>query len=228
MKEHIWPLELSKAREVQEALGAKVRILPLRKQPRYVAALDAAFRGDIAVGAVCLFAYPGLELLEKETAFERCRFPYVPGYLTFREGPVLLSALGKLKLRPGLLLLDGQGIAHPRGLGIASHLGVLLGIPSVGCAKSRLTGSYREPGRKKGAMSVLRRTAKGKGKGPPGQTLGAVLRTRADVRPVFVSPGHLMDIDDSVRIVLACTGKYRVPEPLRCADLSARKAAKML
>jgi deoxyribonuclease V len=213
-----WPVSLNEAREVQEALRGKVRIHPPRRPLRNIAALDAAFGGGRIVGAACLLTYPGLELMERAVAVRDLLFPYVPGYLSFREGPVLMEAVEGLAVRPDLLLLDGQGTAHPRGLGIASHLGVLLDTPSIGCAKSRLTGDYREPGRKKGMSSLLRDAL--------GRPVGAVLRTRDNTRPVFVSPGHRMDIMGSIKIVLACTGRYRIPEPLRCADGTAKAARK--
>jgi deoxyribonuclease V len=132
---------------------------------------------------------------------------------------VLLEALRKLGVRPGLIMLDGQGIAHPRGMGIASHLGVLLGLPSIGCAKSRLVGEFKEPGRRKGQWSPLTLE---------GRTVGAVLRTREAVRPVFVSPGHRIDIEGSIEIVMGCTGKYRIPEPMRCADRAAGRLKKVI
>jgi deoxyribonuclease V len=141
-------------------------------------------------------------------------FPYIPGLLSFREGPALVKALAKLTVQPDMVLFDGQGIAHPRRLGIASHIGVLLGIPTIGCAKSRLVGEYSEPHVQKGSCSPLRHK---------GVTVGTALRTRSHIQPVFVSPGHLVDIDTSVQVVLECTGKYRIPEPLRRADMFSKK-----
>jgi deoxyribonuclease V len=214
-----WPGNVREARRLQEALRGKLRVVPLRKAPSLIASLDAAFSGDRVIGAACLFSYPGLVKLEEAFAVRRCSFPYIPGYLSFREGPVLLEALRKLGVRPGLIMLDGQGIAHPRGMGIASHLGVLLGLPSIGCAKSRLVGEFKEPGRRKGQWSPLTLE---------GRTVGAVLRTREAVRPVFVSPGHRIDIEGAIEIVMGCTGKYRIPEPMRCADRAAGRLKKVI
>jgi deoxyribonuclease V len=198
---------------VQRELKKKVRILPLRKAPRLVAGLDAAFEGEIVRGAACLFSYPELEPLEEAAAELRCRFPYIPGLLTFREGPVLIKALSKLRRTPDVLLFDGQGIAHPEGMGIAAHVGALLDIPSIGCAKSRLVGEHREPASKKGSRARL--VFKG-------HAVGAALRTRSGVRHIYVSPGHRADIKDAIDIVLGCTIRYRLPEPIRCADRLSR------
>ncbi len=205
--------DVAEARELQERLRAKVRIEPLRRPPRTVAGLDVAFRGDVAVGAASLWSFPALEHLEDAVARAVPAFPYVPGYLTFREGPALVKALRGLRGKPDLLLFDGQGIAHPRGMGIAAHLGVLLKIPSIGCAKSRLVGRYKEPGMRKGQWSPLK---------IDGKTVGAVLRTRDGVRPLFVSPGHGIQLTDVIEIVLACVKKFRIPEPLRKADTMSR------
>ena len=139
---------------------------------------------------------------------EKIAFPYIPGLLTFREAPVLLKAFSQLPQEPDLLLLDGQGIAHPRSLGIAAHLGVLLNLPAIGCAKSRLCGEYEEPGMEKGSTAPLKDN---------GKTVGMVVRTRTGTKPVFVSPGHKMDFATSMKIVLALCRTYRIPEPLRQA-----------
>jgi deoxyribonuclease V len=137
----------------------------------------------------------------------------VPGYLVFREGPAIIAALRGLRRQPDVLLVDGQGIAHPRSIGIASHLGVLLDLPAIGCAKTRLIGEYRVPALRKGSWSALHHE---------GAAVGAVLRTRDGTSPLFISPGHRMDRESSIRIVLACVGRYRIPEPLRCADMLSR------
>jgi deoxyribonuclease V len=207
------PRSVAEARAIQRELKKKVRIRPLRKAPSLVAGLDAAFAGEIVRGAACLFSYPGLELLEEAAVELKCRFPYIPGLLTFREGPALIKALSKLSRTPDVLLFDGQGIAHPEGMGIASHVGALLDIPSIGCAKSRLVGQHREPASKKGSLAklVFKR-----------HTVGAALRTRSGVRHTYVSPGHRTDIKDAIDIVLGCTIRYRLPEPIRCADRLSR------
>jgi deoxyribonuclease V len=203
-----WPDNIEEARKFQEELRKGIKLEPLSEPPASVAGCDASYSEGKVIGAVCLYKYPEIELIQKTVAYKKCGFPYVPGFLSFREGAALMEAIQKLSSRPDLLIFDGQGIAHPRGMGIASHLGVLLDIPSVGCAKSRLVGNYREPGRIKGEQSAIVVN---------GQSKGAVLRTRTDVKPVFVSPGHRVDIKGAVDLVIKCTGKYRLPEPVRCA-----------
>ncbi len=210
-------MDTKRAKKFQEELKKKVRIVPLKKVITCVAGVDAAFFGDKGeriIGAACLFRYPELTLIDTSYRIKKTTFPYIPGYLSFREGPVITEALKGLKKRPDICLFDGQGIAHPRGLGIASHIGVTLGIPTVGCAKSRLVGEYTGPGPKKGESSLLVFE---------GRTVGAVLRSRDKVRPLFVSPGHRIDLEGALRIVKGCLGRYRVPEPLRCADLLTKK-----
>lgn len=210
----LWPDNVSEARKLQEELRLGIRVEPLSGKPSYIAGCDASYSGNRVIGAVCLYRYPELEFVKEAVVEKQCGFPYVPGYLSFREGYVLMEAIKKLNRRPDLLIFDGQGIAHPRGMGIAAHLGVLLDIPSIGCAKSRLVGTFREPGRGKGARSAIM---------IDGFKAGMVLRTRKNVKPVFVSPGHMMDIEGAVDIVLQCTSRYRLPEPLRCAHRSAER-----
>jgi deoxyribonuclease V len=211
--EILWPRTIDEASRIQEALSTEVRIRPVRTRVHFVAGADAAFSATRVFGAACLFSYPELEIVEESSAVEKIVFPYVPGYLAFREGPAILRALRNLKTRPDLVLVDGQGIAHPRRFGIASHLGVLLDLPTIGCAKSRLVGEYAEPCRKKGSWSSLLYE---------GKIVGAVLRTRDSVRPLFVSAGHGIDLEDSIEFVLSCLGGFRHPEPLRRADILSR------
>jgi deoxyribonuclease V len=171
--------------------------------------VDAAFGEEEVIGTACLFSFPELEFLEETWALKKISVPYISGFLSFRESPAVLAALKKLATRPDLILVDGQGIAHPRRMGIASHLGVLLDTPTIGCAKSRLIGEYREPGVKKGNWSPLKIDQ---------ETVGAVLRTRDRVRPLFVSPGHRIDLKESIKVVLKATTGFRISEPLRRAD----------
>jgi deoxyribonuclease V len=207
----------AEGRAMQEALRVRVRIgKPLGKRPRTVCGLDAAYEGRHVHAAACLMDLETLEEMEAVTVARLISFPYVPGLLTFREGPALAEAVRGLGARPDVLLFDGQGIAHPMGLGIAAHMGLLLGIPSVGCAKSRLVGSHREPAAAKGALSPLRM--------PGGKEAGVVLRTRTGVRPLYVSPGHLIDINGAVDIVMRCIGGHRLPEPIRRAHRLAGEA----
>lgn len=146
MKPCIWPSNIKGAKAVQEKLRHEVKIAPLNKRPECIAAADAAFTDSKVIGAVCVYKFHGLECIERAIAVRKITFPYVPGYLTFREGPAIVDAIKKLKTIPDVIIFDGQGIAHPRGVGIASHIGALLGIPAIGGAKSRLVGAFKEPG----------------------------------------------------------------------------------
>ena len=179
-----------------------------------IAGIDISVRADRALAAVCLFAFPSLELLETATAVRAVDFPYVPGLLAFREVPAILEAYARLSAEPDLLLVDGHGLAHPRRFGIASHLGVELDRPSIGCGKSRLVGEHREPGLRRGCRTQLRHR---------GEVVGACLRTRGGVRPVYVSIGHRVDLATAIRIVLRCARGFRLPEPTRMADRVAGK-----
>jgi deoxyribonuclease V len=209
MSRYVWPMDIPDARRLQLQLSKKVRIQPLLKSPSYMAGVDAAFDGELVIAVASFFEYPSLLHKADAVSREKVRFPYVPGFLSFREGHALISAIGKLKQIPDVIIVDGQGIAHPLGLGIASHIGVLLNIPTIGCAKSRLVGEYVEPGPEKGQWSPLIYKER---------EVGAVLRTRDNVRPVFVSPGHLIDLHSSVAIVLQSLTQYRLPEPIRRSD----------
>jgi len=204
-----WPRDTTRAREIQVALQKRIELKPILTTPPLIAGVDAAFFGDRIIGIASLYRFPALTPLKDSVSIRKNTFPYIPGLLSFREGPVLFEAIRGLEVIPDLLLFDGQGIAHPRGIGIASHIGVLLGIPSIGCAKSRLVGDYSEPGAQKGSRTPL---------SYKGEVVGAVVRSRDNIRPLFVSPGHLVDIDGAAEYILACTGRYRLPEPIRRAD----------
>ncbi|HEY6007765.1 MAG TPA: endonuclease V [Geobacteraceae bacterium] len=215
----VWPSTVAAARTIQEDLARQVRIVPLDVTPRTVAGVDAAYRGGLTVAAAALFDCITLEPLGEAHAEVATTFPYVPGYLSFREGEAILAAIAGLPCPPDIILADGQGIAHPRRFGIASFLGVLLQKPAIGCAKSRLVGEYREPGDERGAWSPLV---------DRGEMIGAVLRTRNGVRPVFVSPGHLITLIEARDLVMRWTTRYRLPEPQRAADsLACRLAAEV-
>ena len=204
-----WPSDVLAARRIQSELRKKISIRPLKKNPLYVAGVDAAFDRGVVMATASLFEYPSLIHMADAVSTDEVRLPYIPGFLSFREGRASISAIRKLKQKPDVVIVDGQGIAHPLGIGIASHIGVLLGIPTIGCAKTRLVGEYAEPGPEKGQWSPL--VYKGK-------QAGAVLRTRDHVRPVFVSPGHLIDLPSCIAILLQCLTRYRLPEPVRRAD----------
>jgi deoxyribonuclease V len=214
---HPWTVSIPRARRIQERLRDDLRLAPLppATHPRHVAGADVSFeRGsDVIYGAVVVLSYPHLELVETACSVDRARFPYVPGYLSFREIPVLLKAFRKIRQVPDLILCDGQGIAHPRMFGLASHLGMILETATIGCAKSRLVGEYREPARARGSSSPLTFD---------GRRVGSVLRTRDGVSPVFVSPGYGIDTRTAVRIVLACS-RLRIPEPTRQAHMAVNQ-----
>jgi deoxyribonuclease V len=182
---------------------------------KLVAGADLAYLGDgsRAWAAVVLWSPADGSVVETVTVSGRPDFPYVPGYLSFREGPLLLRAFKRLQRRPDLVLFDGQGIAHPRGLGLAAHVGVLLDLPSVGCAKSRLVGEHGEPGPRRGDWAPLVLE---------GRRVGAVLRTREGVKPLWISPGHRMGIAQAVKWALACC-RTRVPEPIRLAEQAVNR-----
>jgi deoxyribonuclease V len=204
-----WPTTVAEARPLQESLAQQVLIAPLERDIKSIAGVDAAFIGREIIAAVAVFDYPSLTLIEESHARLPITFPYVPGYLSFREGPAFIAAIERLSCRPDLFIVDGQGIAHPRRLGIASFLGVLLQCPTIGSAKSRLVGAYDEPAPARGAWTPLI---------DHGETVGAVLRTRDRVSPLFVSPGHLITLAEAVEIILHCAMRYRLPEPQRAAD----------
>lgn len=209
MSRYVWPADTAAARRLQYELSQRVMIHPLRESPSYIAGVDAAFDGDLVIAVASLFEYPSLLHVADAVFRGKVRFPYVSGFLSFREGPSIIGAIRKLKQLPDVIIVDGQGIAHPLGIGIASHIGVLLDIPTIGCAKSRLVGEYSEPGPGKGERSPLMYKD---------EQVGAVLRTRDNVKPVFVSPGHLIDLNSSLEIVLQSLTLYRLPEPIRRAD----------
>jgi deoxyribonuclease V len=214
-----WPLDAVGARRIQERVRKEIRIEPLRKTVRLVAGVDAAFSGERVIGAASLFRYPEMIPVEDAHVVRKVSFPYVPGFLFFREGPAVMDALEALGTEPDLVLCDGQGVAHPEGAGLASHVGVMINVPTIGCAKSRLVGEFEEPGTGRGQWSPLLFK---------GRSVGAVVRTQDGVKPLFVSPGHRITLGESVRIVLDCATRYRIPEPLRQADILSRRMKKAL
>lgn len=209
-----WPTTIAEARRIQESLSGQVKLSPLRTPVKTVAGVDAAFTSTMTVAAVALYDLETMACVEEGWHVAATRIPYVPGYLSFREGPAMIAAIAGLRRRPDLILVDGQGIAHPRRLGIASCLGVLLEMPAIGCAKSRLVGEYQEPPPEKGSWSGLYLE---------GEMVGGVLRSRDRVRPLFVSPGHLVTLAESLELVLRLCTCYRIPEPLRYADALSKR-----
>ena len=213
VRTHPWNVSPDRAREIQRDLRQHVVVEPLARPPEIVAGVDVSVKGAQARAAVVLLSLPELEPLEAVTAERPVTFPYVPGLLAFREGPVVLKAMERLEAPPDVLIFDAHGLAHPLGLGLATHLGVLLDVPSVGCAKSRLCGAYREPKEKRGSWSYVRDESRR----PGHEVIGAVVRTRDGVNPVFVSVGHRVDLVSAVSLVLRCAPRYRLPETTRWA-----------
>ena len=208
---HDWNVTPMQAIEIQQRLRALVRIQDELPNPvRTVAGVDVGFKdsGRVTRAAVAVLDYPSLHLVEKAVADVETTFPYVPGLLSFREIPALLEALRQLDTLPDLLLCDGQGLAHPRRFGIACHLGVLLDQPTIGVGKSRLIGTHPPLPEEKGNWVPLM---------DQGETIGAVLRTRAGVKPLYISPGHRVSLNSAIRWVMACVTRYKLPETTRWA-----------
>jgi deoxyribonuclease V len=225
-KLHSWNVSYARARQLQNELACKVEFTRLKKNLKFVAGLDCAFSrdGKRIFAAVVVLRRPNFELVEVANASRKVTFPYIPGLLTFREAPVCIAAVKKLRNQPDVFVVDGQGIAHPRRLGLAAHLGLFLDRPTIGCAKSRLTGTYDEPSPEKGAYSWLREEKNT----PNVQTnvIGAVVRTRTNVKPLFVSVGNKCRLKDAIRVVLDCAVKYRLPEPSRLAHQAVSKLSR--
>jgi len=210
---HDWNLDYRQAVDLQRRLATRLDLVtPLPEPLRTVAGVDVSYEkhGDLFFAGVVVLSFPTLQPLEEAVAVARVSFPYIPGLLSFRELPVLLDALRSLRTVPDVVLVDGQGIAHPRRFGIASHLGLWIERPTVGCAKSRLCGEHPPPGRRRGDRVPLTLE---------GETVGTVLTTRDGVKPLYISPGHRIDVDAAAALALACTGRYRMPEPTRLAHL---------
>ena len=207
------PSSVARALEFQRELSKKVIIKKELKELRTVAGADLSILKNEKklICGIVLFSYPDLTEIERVYTVSDEKFPYIPGLLAFREGPAIIETFKKLGQRPDLLIIDGQGIAHPRGFGIACHVGVLLDIPAMGIAKKRLYGKYAEPGEKRGSWSPLL--------SKEGDVIGSVLRTRDNTKPVFVSPGHRLDTESAREIALLCARGYRIPEPTRRADI---------
>lgn len=214
---HPWDLSVAEARSLQlqlaEQVVAETTFNP--SEVRTVAGVDVGFRDDVAQAAIVVLSFPGLEPVDCALGRAPVTFPYVPGLLTFREGPSVLEALEKLRLWPDLFVFDGHGLAHPRRIGLAAHMGVLLDHPCIGCAKSRLTGSRDEPGEAMGDWVPL---------WDQGESIGAVVRSRAKVKPLYVSVGHRVDLQTAIEFVLRCTQGYRLPETTRYAHRVASGA----
>jgi deoxyribonuclease V len=239
---HNWNVTVKGAVELQKGLARQVRQQRFNKKLKTIAGIDCAFipletvrscrpSGDSdtlsltgftadkknIIACIVVLSAKTFEIVETSYTVQAVNFPYIPGLLSFREAPACLAAIKKLTTTPDCFIVDGQGIAHPRRLGIASHLGLFLDVPTIGCAKSRLLGDFTPPPSQKGSTSPL--TDKG-------EIIGSVVRTRSNVKPVFVSIGHKCNLCDAVRIILDCCRKYRLPEPSRLAHQIVTKLKK--
>ena len=208
---HRWNVTPKEAIEIQLNLRKRINTTDALEDVRLVAGADASFTkgGDTIHAAICVLSFPDLQVVEKNTTTRGLNFPYIPGLLTFREGPALLECFKKIKNTPDVIIFDGQGIAHPRNMGIATHLGILSGIPSIGCAKSHLYGKYDMPDQTKGSYEYI--------EDREGKVIGACLRIRTGVKPIFVSIGDKVSLSSAIDIILRSTTKYRLPETIRLA-----------
>lgn len=209
---HTWDVTPKEAMEIQRHLAGRVIVEKLARDVRYVAGCDISFDkgSDIIYAGIVVLKLPEFLEIDRATTAATVKFPYIPGLLSFRESPALLEAWKKLKVEPDLVMIDGQGYAHPRRLGIASHFGVLVDLPTIGCAKTLLVGKFEEPGETAGSYSPL---TDGK------EIIGVALRTQDGVNPVFVSIGHRINLEDAIDVVMRCTKGYRIPEPTRQAHI---------
>lgn len=220
--EHPWNLTPKEAIELQKKLRGQIVLSPLPKDIRFVGGCDISMNlySTRAFAGFVILSYPELELVDTAAVEDTIIFPYIPGLLSFREIPPLLKAWKKLKVKPDVLCVDGVGVAHPRRMGIATHLGLALDVPTIGVAKSLLTGTYEQPDSMKGSSSLLI------DKYNPHEVLGVVLRTKENVTPIFISPGHKVTLHDAEKMVRSCVRKYRIPEPTRLAHELVNKHRK--
>lgn len=220
-QQHDWPLTVEEATLIQQQLASQVITSDQLTTVQYVAGVDVGFEesGTVTRAAVAVLSFPELQLLEYAIAHRPTAFPYIPGFLSFREVPAVLDALEKISIAPDLILCDGQGLAHPRRFGIACHLGILTEIPTIGVAKSLLVGKHAELSEARGSWQPLLHR---------GETVGAILRTRTGVNPVYVSSGHRVSLPTAIDYVMRCTPKYRLPETTRWADKIASNRGNFL
>jgi len=205
---HPWNVSPAEAMEIQRQLRGKVSKERSFGEVHTVAGVDVGFKGEVARAAVVVLSYPELQPLDYSVAELPVEFPYIPGLLSFREGPSVLAALEKLTTEPDLFIFDAQGLAHPRRMGLASHIGIIIDRPSIGCAKSRLCGTHHQPGPERGSYVHLY---------DDGEIIGAVVRTRTGVKPLYVSIGHRIDLESAIEYVLGCCRNHRLPETTRYA-----------
>ena len=215
-QEHDWNLAPKAAIALQKELQASVKIEPIQGPVKYIGGADISYNknSDVIYVGIILLDYETMQVVAHSTAVEKMTFPYIPGLLSFREIPHLLKAWDNLPFKPQVMMMDGHGIAHPRRFGVACHFGLLTGCPALGCGKSRLTGKYEPVGPLKGDFSPLIHQE---------EKVGYIFRTRDNVKPVFLSPGHLCDFEDCLKIGLQAARGYRIPEPTRLADQLVNK-----
>jgi deoxyribonuclease V len=213
---HSWNVSVEEAVQIQEALKNRITLKKTLSKVRTIGAGDVAYskNEEFLFGAIVVLSFPNLEILDMATADGKIPFPYIPTLLSFREGPILTKTFQRLRLKPDVMIIDGQGIAHPRQMGLASHMGLWFDLPSIGCAKTPLLDEFVSPELSKGSFEWIRRE---------GEKVGAVLRTKDKVKPLFVSPGHLIDLSTSIQLILESCRGFRIPEPLRKAHQLAER-----
>jgi len=203
--------------QTQKSLRKKLDLRFSAKKYNLVAGCDVSYVGNHAISCVVVMEIFEYVTIESSFHTETISFPYIPGFLAFREGKLIIKAMKKIRCNPDVFIVDGHGIAHPERMGLASYIGVCINKPVIGCAKSLLTGRYKIPGNNKGDYTFIMDDEK---------IVGAAVRTRPDAKVVFVSPGNKIDLENSIKIILACSSGYRIPEPLRVAHMLANKKAK--
>ncbi|MDI6763513.1 MAG: endonuclease V [Thermodesulfobacteriota bacterium] len=213
---HSWEVSIEEAIRIQENLKDHLILKKTFSCLKTIGGGDVAYstNKNSLFGAIAVLSYPEMKPIDTATAKDEISFPYIPGLLSFREGPILVKAFQSLRVKPDLLIFEGHGTAHPRGVGLASHMGLWFDLPSIGCARTPLLKKFDNPGLSRGSFEWIFLKRK---------KVGAVLRTRQGVKPVFVSPGHRIDLMTSIRIVLATCQRYRIPEPLRRAHQISRE-----
>lgn len=212
---HEWNVELNEARCIQNKLSKHLILKDSFNEISSIAGCDVAYSSttDEAYSAICIFTYPELIKTDEISAKAKITFPYRPGFLAFREGPALLECFKKVKAKPDIILFNGQGIAHPRNMGLATHIGILLDTPSIGCARNALFGKYTLPDINKGSYSEIYNN--------DSNIIGLCLRTQNSIKPLYISQGYKISLKTSLEVILKCTRKYKMPEPLRAADMLA-------
>jgi deoxyribonuclease V len=212
---HSWKVNVEEAIQIQQNLRNRIILQKTFSEVKTIGGGDVAYSEDrnSLFAAIVVLSFPKMETLEIANAHGEIPFPYIPGLLSFREGPILIKAFQKLKIKPDVMIFEGQGIAHPRGIGLASHMGLWLDLPSIGCTKTPLLSDFIYPDPSKGSFESIRKE---------GREVGVVLRTKDKVKPLFISPGHRIDLQTSIQMILTACTKFRIPEPLRKAHQLSR------